>query len=1179
MDEEEIDDGRKRGRREHDGDVEPEDDDDGDYNDNISSPPPNKKKKKKSSDNAAEHSPMNDRHINPTGKPAEAGIIQEVYVENFMCHRKLSVKLCRNVNFIHGQNGSGKSAILAAIQVCLGAGARRTHRARNLKDLVRKEAGADCSGAKLRVTLLNKGSDGFMPEVYGDTITVERCISMRSGGFNGYKLLDQNGKEQSRKKADLDAMLDQLNIQVENPVAVLDQEEAKKFLTGKAEDKYAFFTKATELERLDRCYANIHDNIMEQQDVKRRAREGIQGFIDNTMKLKKEWEQFNEIDEMEVELQRCRAEGAWAVYKEMQEKLDVDMREAQKFSKSLEKRRVELANYEAKLNVTDDEEIALKNQLEDLTEEARLATEAKRKLEQDLKIAENPIKAKERDIKILRTEIKTAEKKLKSARRRLDQARQDIIENQGNAAEEERTRTRKIAETESDLARAKERVASVKEQVRKFLREYEDLEDPRRNANEAQNGTERQLNAVQQKIRSLQSEAGGGNNTLAMFGPKCKPMYDLVQKYSRKFKGPVAGPVGMYLKIVNGKEQYAKIAEFAIGGGNLDRFIVTNQDDLKLMDRLRKEVGCSPRDCAIYMISPRSTQEKYNTPAPPDGVETVTSVVSVENAMVFNFLVDFCKIDESALADSKESSEAKLLSENNGKYSIRGKVKKVFCLPAGDLWQVNKGLLNIVSNDRPLKQTIGVDRSAAIDSAKHELNAIQKELDRNKREVKAIGDQSNRAKREWNVHKKENEALTTKITKMEQLLEELKEQAEASEEVPTIDTTEFENDITVAEEELDDLKKKEITISQDIESLQPGVEELKEKLDETATRNGKILDDMDKVEAGLEDIVKGQNRRQEVVEKCKAKVREREQALIQQEEIVAEAKETVANALLAARKVQFATNRQEKRLEEKEANGGIAVDGVDDMNDEPSEQDLEAIDIVEPRHDLKRCQARVASREKKIENEKMRRNLSEVDPAVARDKYLRAKKALDSKMEQIEAIEQNVKMLLHDVKERKKRWVAFRAHIAEMTNLSFDEFLQKKKSAGQVEFDHDHGRLNLIVQKDNTDESTQTNDVKALSGGERSFATLSLLLAIGESLETPFRVMDEFDVFLDPVARKLALNTLIKISKEMEHRQFIFITPQDLSNIETDPKLRIFHLKPPVRSSMVGGPQQQTLNF
>eukprot|EP00984_Skeletonema_dohrnii_P008990 scaffold3368_cov106-Skeletonema_dohrnii-CCMP3373.AAC.1 len=158
MDIDEIDDGRKKGRRKNhrdDDDYEEDDDDGDDSNDdhNISSPPPNKKKKKSSSsdnDAADQHSPMNDRHINPTGKPAEAGIIQEVYVENFMCHRKLSVKLCRNVNFIHGQNGSGKSAILAAIQVCLGAGARRTHRARNLKDLVRKEAGADCSGAKLR---------------------------------------------------------------------------------------------------------------------------------------------------------------------------------------------------------------------------------------------------------------------------------------------------------------------------------------------------------------------------------------------------------------------------------------------------------------------------------------------------------------------------------------------------------------------------------------------------------------------------------------------------------------------------------------------------------------------------------------------------------------------------------------------------------------------------------------------------------------------------------------------------------------------------------------------------------------------------------------------------------------------------------------------------------------------
>jgi chromosome segregation ATPase len=49
------------------------------------------------------------------------------------------------------------------------------------------------------------------------------------------------------------------------------------------------------------------------------------------------------------------------------------------------------------------------------------------------------------------------------------------------------------------------------------------------------------------------------------------------------------------------------------------------------------------------------------------------------------------------------------------------------------------------------------------------------------------------------------------------------------------------------------------------------------------------------------------------------------------------------------------------------------------------------------------------------------------------------------------------------------------------------------------------------------------------SGGERSYTTLSLLLALGESLETPFRVMDEFDVFLDPLSRKIALDNLVRL--------------------------------------------------
>jgi hypothetical protein len=138
------------------------------------------------------------------------GIIKRVYVENFMCHRKFTIDFCRNVNFITGQNGSGKSAILAAIQICLGSGARPTHRAGNLKDLIRADGSRNQpTEAIVRVSLTNEGSDAYEADKYGKTITVERTIT-RSGGFNGYKLLDEAGREVSRKKKDLCRMLDHL---------------------------------------------------------------------------------------------------------------------------------------------------------------------------------------------------------------------------------------------------------------------------------------------------------------------------------------------------------------------------------------------------------------------------------------------------------------------------------------------------------------------------------------------------------------------------------------------------------------------------------------------------------------------------------------------------------------------------------------------------------------------------------------------------------------------------------------------------------------------------------------------------------------------------------------------------------------------------------------------------------
>lgn len=50
---------------------------------------------------------------------------------------------------------------------------------------------------------------------------------------------------------------------------------------------------------------------------------------------------------------------------------------------------------------------------------------------------------------------------------------------------------------------------------------------------------------------------------------------------------------------------------------------------------------------------------------------------------------------------------------------------------------------------------------------------------------------------------------------------------------------------------------------------------------------------------------------------------------------------------------------------------------------------------------------------------------------------------------------------------------------------------------------------------------------QTMSGGERSFTTVSLLLAMWELSSGPIRCLDEWDVFLDLANRKVAANMLV----------------------------------------------------
>jgi hypothetical protein len=64
------------------------------------------------------------------------------------------------------------------------------------------------------------------------------------------------------------------------------------------------------------------------------------------------------------------------------------------------------------------------------------------------------------------------------------------------------------------------------------------------------------------------------------------------------------------------------------------------------------------------------------------------------------------------------------------------------------------------------------------------------------------------------------------------------------------------------------------------------------------------------------------------------------------------------------------------------------------------------------------------------------------------------------------------------------------------------------------------------------------------AGGERSYTTVCFALAVGEYIQSPFRAMDEFDVFMDAVNRRISMVSLFENAMLHKDVQFLFLTPQ-----------------------------------
>ncbi|MBE3045523.1 hypothetical protein IMZ48_23850, partial [Candidatus Bathyarchaeota archaeon] len=110
---------------------------------------------------------------------------------------------------------------------------------------------------------------------------------------------------------------------------------------------------------------------------------------------------------------------------------------------------------------------------------------------------------------------------------------------------------------------------------------------------------------------------------------------------------------------------------------------------------------------------------------------------------------------------------------------------------------------------------------------------------------------------------------------------------------------------------------------------------------------------------------------------------------------------------------------------------------------------------------------------------------------------------------------------------RLKKWRVFQRFLSARTRVNFNYLLSERGFRGRMLIDHRSRRLALNVEPDETRKGGGGRETKSLSGGEKSFSSICMLLAIWEAMGSSIRCLDEFDVFMDNINRAISTNMLV----------------------------------------------------
>ncbi len=150
--------------------------------------------------------------------------------------------------------------------------------------------------------------------------------------------------------------------------------------------------------------------------------------------------------------------------------------------------------------------------------------------------------------------------------------------------------------------------------------------------------------------------------------------------------------------------------------------------------------------------------------------------------------------------------------------------------------------------------------------------------------------------------------------------------------------------------------------------------------------------------------------------------------------------------------------------------------------------------------------------------------------------------------EKAQLVAENREKALEEVKTRMQAWRTVIQSLLDRVSLEYQKILEQAQAVGEVRLanGHDIEAAGLEILVGFKGGKPVALDAYTQSGGERTTATMSFLLALQRHVRSPFRAVDEYDIHMDPKNRELIAKMLISTVKDA-NAQYLVITPSQIT--------------------------------